>query len=162
MADSKLKLNFSSEEASSEAMDFDPIPTGKYWVKITEVEDRECGPQSKNPGKPYWNVELTVQDGDYELRKLWANVMLFEGALYSLSQLVKALGYDVNNSKGFTVPDGEELVGKDLIVSVRKQLDVYKMEQEASEDNIYKNEVKGFKPYSPEAVGGSKDGSLLP
>lgn len=37
-----FKVNFSTEEASSEALDFDAIPSGKYYARITDVTDKEC------------------------------------------------------------------------------------------------------------------------
>src|SRR3982751_6020655 len=100
MADQTLKLNFSAEEASSEARSFEPLPSGKYHVKITDIETKECGPNSKNPGKNYWHIEHVVQDGPYENSKLWTNAMLFEGALYTLAQLLKATGFEDALSTG--------------------------------------------------------------
>jgi hypothetical protein len=160
-----LKVNFSDNEASSEALDFTPIPSGKYHVKITDGEMRECGPESKNAGKPYWNLEFTVQEGPYEERKLWGNIMLFEGALFSLSQLMKALGNPIVPGKAFTVPEIDDLLTKDLIVTVRKMQDSYRMEKEGSDEPLFKNEIKGYSAYDGEAVasgGSKKSNSLLP
>src|SRR5215203_3323478 len=105
MAKDDLRVNFSTEEAESKAFDFDPIPSGKYHVKVTEITDKESTSE-KNFGKPYWNVELTIQDGKYADRKLWANVMLFDGALYSLAQLLKATGHE-DAMKSGKIPDKE-------------------------------------------------------
>lgn len=164
---SDLRVDFSSEEAASEARDFDPVPSGKYHVKIVEIELKACGPNSKNPGKPMWNVKMAIQEPNpYAGRNLWSNVMLFAGAGYSLAQLMKATGYEVSEGQ-IKVPPADDLIGVDLIVNVVKQVDTYKMEQDPGGDRLYKNEVKGFKAYdeSEATVGsstGSAGGSLLP
>lgn len=156
-----LKVNFSQEEASSEAMDFDPLPTGKYHVKITDVELRESKSE-KNAGKPYWNLEMTVQDGPYENRKLWGNVMLFEGALYSLGQLAKALGMEDEIIKKGNVPDGDDLISRDLIVTVKKQRNTYLEEKNGDGEPVWSSEVKGYKKYEEGAVSTSGKSSILP
>lgn len=160
-----LKVNFSSEEASSEARSVELLPRGEYHVKITDVEDRECGEHSKNPGKPYWGMEFTVQDGKYENRKLWTNCMLFSPALYTLSQLMKALGHNITEGD-FEVPDGEDLIGHDVVVAVKiKPKSKGKDGQEYDE----RNEVQGIKTWTEGMVLGAtstgtkkKAGSLLP
>ena len=162
-----FKVNFSDDEASSEARTFEAMPTGEYYVRVTDVEDAECGPNSKNPGKPYYKVEFTVQDGPHEDRKLWANAMLFNGALYTIAQLMKATGFEKELAKG-DIPEGEKFVSKECIVVVKRQLDTYAMERDDDGVKQYKNEVKGIKKYegvSPTSKStGVKagSGSLLP
>src|SRR6266480_7795544 len=94
-----IRVNFSGKEADAAPRDVEPMPTGKYLCAITDVE--LCYSTSeKNNGKPYYSIEFTVQDdmrgGLYKERKCWSNVMLFEGALYSASQLAKAVGLTVD------------------------------------------------------------------
>lgn len=162
-----LKVNFSDQEASSEVLDFDAIPTGKYYARITDVEDRECGPESKNQGKPYWNIEFTIQDGKFEDRRVWTNCMLFDGALYTLSQLLKATGHEKAIQTG-NIPDGETFISKEVIISVRKMRDKYREDQNGDGEPVWKNEVKGISKYEGESPssGASKAkagaGSLLP
>lgn len=159
-----LKVNFSSEEAASEGRSFDPIPAGEYHAKITDVELKECGPDSKNPGKNYWGLEFVVQEGQYEDRKVWTNCMLFNGALYTFSQLMKALGYDVSDGE-FEVPDGEDLIGRDVVIIVKIQ------GKRVVNGNEYepRNDVRGIKAWTegmkigPATAGTKKKaGSLLP
>jgi len=151
-----LKVNFSSEEASSEARK--PIPRGEYHVKITDIDLRESQSE-KNNGKPYWAIEFTVQDGEYSDKRVWTNCMLFEGALYTFAQLMKALGYDIRSGE-FTVPDAEDLISRDVIVrvSIRPERTVGDKTYDES------NEIKGIKAWTEGAsVGGKKkSGSLLP
>lgn len=153
-----LKVNFSGEEASSEARDFEPLPSGKYGVRITDVELRECGPNSKNAGKPYWNIEFTVQEGNHENRRLWSNCMLFEGALYTLAQLLKATGNEQALESG-EVPEPDVFIGSPVTVNVRKERDNYREERDGSDEPLWKNEVKGIK--APAGDGASKEGSTL-
>lgn len=158
---SNLRVNFSEKEADSEALDFTPVPTGTYHVAITGIEVRKSTSE-KNPGKPYWAVEMTCQSGPYENRKFWGNVMLWEGAAYSLAQLLKATGHGDAVKTG-KIPSGEELMGEQLVISVVKTLDKYRMEREESNDKLFKNEVKGYKPLAGASVGGgSGSDSLMP
>lgn len=159
-----LKVNFSSEEAASEGRSFDPIPAGEYHVKITDVELKECGENSKNPGKPYWGLEFTVQEGEYEDRKVWTNCMLFSPALYTLSQLMKSLGHNITEGS-FELPDGEDLIGRDVVIIVKIQ---GKRVVNGTEYEP-RNDVKGIKAWVEgmkvgATTGGAKKkaGSLLP
>lgn len=109
-----LKVNFSKNEADSVAREIPP--TGEYTVAITDGSLGEVKPGKKNAGKPYWKLTLVIQSGPYSGTTLMSSVMLFNEALYSLSQLLKALGYNVN-SGDFEVPALSDIVGK--IVNVR-------------------------------------------
>lgn len=165
----ELKVNFSEEEAGSEARDYEALPTGKYHVAIFDGEVKESTSE-KNPGKPYWSLTLQIQDGKYEGRRLWANVMLFEGALYSLAQLLKAVGRE-DALKSGKIPALDSLIGKDIVVTAAKQLDDYRMRADgidpktaAPDERVYKTEVKGFKPWDGTPVGAVSSGStsMLP
>jgi hypothetical protein len=168
-----LRVNFSAEEASSEARDFSPIPTGKYHVAITDVEVKivvnppKPGKQD-NRGKPFYALQLTVQDGPFENRKLFANVMLFEGALYTVAQIMKAQRWPINGK----LPTPDDLMGTEYLCQVNKQIDDYKI-RKLKEDDAYdpkekpfKNEVKNFGAYdgTVTSVGGGTVGAdtLMP
>lgn len=141
---SNLRVNFSDKEMSSEARDFTPLPAGKYHVTMSDVTVQRCGPNSKNPGKPYYGIELTVQDGKYADRKLFTNCMLFSPALYTLVQILKALGKPLDGR----VPTPDELQGQHFIVSVKNMVNEYKIKQDGwtPEDGPKprKNEVGAF------------------
>lgn len=147
----ELRVNFSDKEASSKALD--PIPRGKYYVKIFDITLASCGSQSKNPGKPYWNLECVVQDGPHEGRHLFTNVMLFNPALYSLSQMMKALGYDIQ-AGSFRVPNPDTLIGQEMIVKVR-------IKPETDEYDA-RNEINGFLAYDSKTPANAGEASLLP
>lgn len=167
-----LRVNFSGKEASSEARSVELLPRGAYHVAITDIETRESQSE-KNFGKPYWAVEMTVQDGPHENRKLWGNVMLFEGALYSLSQLLKATGYYDGSEGEIELPSADELVGKQLVVNVVQQKGQVKPEDKQDtpgERYPDKNEIKGYKAFDPNkpptavaaTSGGKGKSSLMP
>jgi hypothetical protein len=146
-----LRVNFSEKEASAKE-GRKPIPRGEYHCKITDLEVKFCGPESKNPGKPYWWLELTVQDGPHENAMVWTNIMLFSGALYSLSSLMAALGYNVDAGE-FKVPKGQDLIGRDVNVKV-----IVKPETDQYDE---RNEVKRFSEYTGKSPQ-SGEASLLP
>jgi len=173
--ESELRVDFSDEELASEGRSYEPAPTGKYPVTITEWEPKVCGPESKNPGKPFWAIRLRVNDGKYEGKFFFANVMLFKGAMYSYVQLAKAIGtpeflssIDDDPDKRGPIPHGDKLVGHDIVVSVIKTRDNYAAKRdnwEASSGEPYpmKNEVKGYLTAGQGAVtSGGGSGSLLP
>ena len=141
-----LQVNFSAEEASSEAREYDAIPSGSYHVRLTDITTKECGPNSKNPGKEYWALEFTVQDGDHVDRKVWANAMLFEGALYTLAQLLKATGHEDALKTGM-IPDPDVLISSELTVVVKRARNAYKEAQNDDGLPVWSNEVTGIKAY---------------
>ncbi len=114
-----FRVNMSDQEAKS--ADREPLPGGKFHYKITDmdimaVKDTNAnGDPNKNAGKPYINFEFTVQDGPYAGRNDWTNAMCFEGALYTISQICKALGMNVVPDKPFVIPrDRKFYIGKDI------------------------------------------------
>lgn len=140
---SGLRVNFSDKEASSEARSAELLPRGDYHVALTDVEYREVR-EGKNEGKPYWNLEFTIQSGPHENRKVWTNCMLFSPALYTFAQLMKATGYDVDEGE-FEVPDPDELIGREMVavVTVKPK----SKNKETGEEYDARNEVKGIKAY---------------
>jgi len=155
---SDLHLNISEQEASAEGRSFENMPRGMYHVKVVKGEVKACGPESKNPGKPYYNLDLVVQSGPYEGRHVFDNIMLFAGATYSLVQLMKALG----------MPTGTQLKVPTLAQLVDKDLNAFLVIKPARGDYEARNEVKSYMPYDPAALTAtptkatSKQAQLLP
>jgi hypothetical protein len=150
MADKPLKVNFTDKEAASEARGVDVLPRGKYHCTLYDIDAREvnsenaAGEPNKNAGKPYWALDFVVQDGPYEGRHIWTNCMLFDGALYTASQLFKSTGHEKALSTGI-IPDPDDIIGKDVDVMVVKIKDTWQMKDAApGEPTIFKNEVKGI------------------
>lgn len=140
---SGLRVNFSEKEASSEARSAELLPRGDYHVRLTEIEYREVS-QGDNQGKPYWNLEFTIQSGAYENRRVWTNCMLFEPALYTFAQLMKACGFDVSAGE-FEVPEPEELEGREMVAVVA--IKGKSKNKQTGEEYDSRNEVKGIRAY---------------
>ena len=115
-----IKVNFEDVEVT----DFEALPAGTYHVKITDGEIKESGPDSKNPGAEYINWELTIQDGEYESRKLWTNTSLLAHALFSLKGMFAATGKWTKqelSAPGFEF-DIDDAIGLSLKVRVTQRM----------------------------------------
>jgi hypothetical protein len=154
-----LYVNFSEEEAASEGRDMEPLPTGKYLCTITDVDMRESK-SAKNNGKPYYAIELTVVEdkrgGIYVNRKMWTNAMLFPPALYTIVQIMKAMGQNVQPGRG-RLPEAEELMGLVLVVS-GIMVGVTKDKNDPTKEYPPKFEPKSFMPKEKWAGGGTITG----
>lgn len=66
-------LDFSDTEAMGSG--FDPLPRGWYTVVVSDWSEAEVGDNARKlaPGTKGTTYELTVDEGEYENRKLWAN-----------------------------------------------------------------------------------------
>ena len=161
-----FRVNFSDKEASSEGRSAELMPRGNYHVIVTDGSIEECGPTSKNPGKPYYKIECVIQTGPHAGRKLFTNAMLFEGALYTITQIMKSMGISVSAGE-MVIPTLEEIIGNDFICAVVK-----KGESKGADGKEYdaKNEIASFMKYDASQVsnipagGAKKSGatSLMP
>lgn len=156
---SRLKVNFSKNEAESQVREI--APSGEYHCKITEIESKTVNPSSKNAGKPYWNIKFNIQDPTQaHFAPLYSNIMLFEGedgTLGSLAQFLKALGYDVTAGE-FDLPEEDELMGRDINVKGVKKQAGY--DRKAGKDLNERFQVNGYKPANTKVKTGNT--SLLP
>lgn len=126
-----FRVNMTEEEASTEPRDFTPLPSGKYLVAITDAKVKKVTNPPKpnktdNRGKPYFAFEFTVQDGQYAGRKAWTNAMLFDGALYTVVPMLKALGVEFNDTdfqvEGFeknVIPKGDWWIGQQMVTYIK-------------------------------------------
>jgi hypothetical protein len=73
---------------------FDAIPAGFYVVAVTGYDEVETSESAKKlgPGVPGINWEFTVQEGEYQGRKLWTNTYFHQSTLPMLKGLLKASG----------------------------------------------------------------------
>jgi hypothetical protein len=78
-----LTIDFSEVENS-----FEPLPEDDYECIVENVEVRE----SKSSDNPYLNWELTVQNEEYEGRKIWLGASLSPKALFTLEEMLVNLG----------------------------------------------------------------------
>lgn len=81
----KVKVNF------GDVQDFDALPEGVYEAVIEKIEYRE----PKEAGKaPYLNVEYTVQDEEYQGRKVWEVLSWSPKALFRMRDFFRAAGFE--------------------------------------------------------------------
>jgi hypothetical protein len=90
-----IKVNVSEQEASSGERNFDAMPIGKYHVSIIGVELEESQSEA-HPGEPMLTFEFMVQDSPgtwqkYANRHDWTRACLWDGALYTIVGILKAL-----------------------------------------------------------------------
>jgi len=117
------------------------LPAGDYHVKVTNVEERETGENAKHPDNPFWNIELTVQSGDFDGRKLWTNAMLPPGyEPITLKNLLAATSdqHEVDLESEDAELEAEDLLGLEAVAVQGKNRN--------GELN-----VKRFKEYDPDA-----------
>lgn len=177
-----IRVNMSSKEGKSRTLD--PLPSGKYLVAITDCDLEEIKPggsgKPENVGKPMFALEVTVQEGEYAERKAWSRVMLFEGALYTISQMLVAVGVDVREVgdraefqvEGYepnVIPGPEWWLGKQMVARIKRVPARKVKNKNTGEIREYDegNEIKGFMPAaawkpgsSPKSTSGTQ--SLLP
>jgi len=90
-----IKVNVSEQESQAGDRNFDPLPIGKFHGVVTAVELIESKSEA-NYGQPMLSFEFTIQDtpGTWQKhanRKDWVNACLWEGALYTIVGILKAL-----------------------------------------------------------------------
>ena len=129
-------INFSKDVVESTQGDgvFEPIPVGNYDATIFNIKAGEFGDpkpgKGNNKGKPFWNVQYRIADGEYTNRRLFQMVGLFtnwgavsptpneDGAVnFNLPQLLKAVGVDVTEGD-VKLPTSEGLAGTEVTIKV--------------------------------------------
>jgi hypothetical protein len=116
--DEGFAVNMSGREAASEARELTVLAAGFYHVAVDEC-DLEESKSEKNFGKPMFNFKLKIQDGDAEGRNLYCRAMLWDGALYTISQAMKAVGLRVAEGEGLKIPPAGWWLGKHMLAQVK-------------------------------------------
>jgi hypothetical protein len=161
-----IKVVLSNEEASSKVLD--PIPAG--WYKVTcsdgdlkEVKNAPQPNKKDNRGKPFYSLEFTVNEPEaYEGRKVFTNAMLFEGALYTINQIMNAMGIETEAGE-VEVPELDELIGFEFMAKVK----VTPARKVGDKEYEARNDISGFKAVGEQEVNvkagaaTSKGGSSL-
>jgi hypothetical protein len=151
-----LRVNMTDVEVS----DYDPVPSGKYRVAVTDGELKESGENAKNPGAEYIHWEFTIQDEEYQGRKVWANTSLLPHALFSLKGLLSATGFNTDGEIEFEIDD---VINKECVVRVVRKGE--RTNPNTGETYDPTNEVKAYyKLDDPKAMAsaGSSSNSLMP
>lgn len=170
----KVALTQSGIEQSVEANKprrFQPVPAGKQNFTIYDAELNEFGPNSKSPGEQYYSVDLRIDGGPHNGRKITRVMIPFrtnwnpspdpakrekhpDGYPTNFVPFFQALGYEVSG-KAFEVPEIADILGKPISGNVGVELDDYgfKRAQEEGEleegegpDDFKRNNVQRFKP----------------
>jgi hypothetical protein len=124
----KLPQDRAQGAANQEAGEYQPLKPGRYVMKLTEVEEGETGPNSKNPGTEKWVWKLLV-DKDYhpELRKgRWQtsfqeHVPLTSNMDWKMKQLFEGFWYTPDSDTDEIIEDPEARIvgyvktGKDIV-----------------------------------------------
>ena len=163
-----VKVNISEKEAK--AGDWDPLPSGRFWCVITNAEKTESKSE-KNPGKPMLNFTFTVQDGKYANKEMQQNACLWDGAAYTIVNILKAIGEYENcfDGKVLTIPDSPSFyIGRD--VDVIRGVNKKRKEENPDDDASMWVDIRRFAPHDAKAAtgasstakSGGKASSLLP
>lgn len=161
-----IKVNLSDKEAKSG--DYVPLPSGSYHCAIVEADNRESNSEA-NPGKPMIYFTFNILDGVYADRTMGTNACLWEGAAYTIVNLLKAIGEFENcgGKKNLDIPTAPEFyVGRELMV--RRGVNPKTKKENPNDDPMSWVEVRGFSAVqagsssSTPSVGSSGSGSLLP
>jgi hypothetical protein len=140
-----IKVNVSDKESKSG--EWVPLPSGRYHVVITDVEQAPSQ-SANNFGKPLFKFRATVQDGQYADKVMTWTACLWNGALYTIIGVLKAIGEYENCMKGGTlsIPDAPEFyITRHLIA--RRGVNKKAKEENPEDDPINWVEVRGFEPY---------------
>jgi hypothetical protein len=150
-----IKVNMSDQEAKSgDGTGY--LPSGNYHCVITSVESADSQSDA-NPGKPLLKFVGTVQDGEFAERELKWTACCWDGALYTIVGLLKALdefeNCGGNSGEGLAIPDAEEFYVQRHVM-VRRGLNKKAKEKNPEDDPMTWIEVRGFSPYREGQVSG--------
>ena len=142
------QLHFNAEEV--EPANFDPLPEGKYQV----VMSASAMKPTKDANGAYLELELTVIDGPYSNRKVWARLNLdnpsaaaVKIARQQLSALCRAVGV-------LTINDSAELHNRPLLI--------YVVCKPRGDGNGLTNEVKSFEALSSASTASTPATTVSP
>jgi hypothetical protein len=164
---SQLRVNFTDKEAASKA--FEDLPVGKYDAYITEVEVKQPS-SGDNTDKYYYSFTAKVDGGPHDGRSLFTNAMLWEGALYTISQIMKAIPEFAGRVGGggeVEIPAPQEFVGKKVKCHVTRSAPTVGTGTKEEPQYPARNQWNGTSAADGVAGAGAKGGkkgagSLLP
>jgi hypothetical protein len=163
-----IKVNMSDQEAKSGEGGFG-LPSGLYDCIITEVEPADSQSEN-NPGKPLLKFTADVQSGEHADSQIKWTACCWDGALYTIVGMLKALDEYENATQGdgLDIPDAPEFyIGRRLMV--RRGLNKKTKAKNPEDDPASWIEVRGFSPYKEgeaNTTGGQRKaaaaGGILP
>jgi len=126
------------------------MEAGQYPATLTSFEYHEAAASS---GKPFYSLEFTISEGEYNGRKAWRNFSLQQQALWALQRAAIRLGADPDDVQGEVDMDEvlASLVGSECV------LDIGVREYEGED----RNEIKAIRP-ARGALAGAGGGERSP
>lgn len=88
------KIDFNKVD---DVQDFTPLPDGKYFCKVTDVEET-----STQYGDEMWKLRLVVESGPYRGRCIFDNLVFSNAALKRAKLICSRLGLDVSQELDLT------------------------------------------------------------
>ncbi len=81
-----------------EQKEFGILPNGVYTARIANLQDREAGPQAKNPGARMlrWEFEV-INNEDYDSRRIWDNQVCTPQTMWKIKALLNAVNVDTSS-----------------------------------------------------------------
>ncbi len=127
-------ISFSADALESKGGSIEPIPAGSYNATVFDIKE-ETVRSGPNEGKPRFNVQFRIAEGQYENRRVFSYVPLYAGNdAWKAAAFFKSLGYDIK-AGNFKVPATPDLLGKGIGVRVKLGSDI---------NGAPRNEVGGF------------------
>jgi hypothetical protein len=154
-----MKIDFTGVEGQKS---FEPIPSGKYLVEVTDYRQGTASQEAKNPGAPTISWMLTVEStvtGEESVtnrrtgeevkvagRTVWENMTIVENSFWRLKAFLEACGFDVEGEIDF---DPDEVLNSQLVVKVGIQK--ARKDKETGDEYEARNTIRSFHPVDEEA-----------
>lgn len=135
----RLSFNLNAnEETTGDA--FEPLPEGWYDAVIDEVTE-DASKSKNNLGKPMYVVDYKIEGGEFDGRTKREWACLWEGALFTIVSLQKAIGRPETVSGGkLEVLAADELIGQRVRIKIKHKEETYTNKEgeevTATRDNI--------------------------
>lgn len=134
--------------------DFNPIPEGKYLCRLEAIEEK-----STKKGDEMWSLRLEVQDGEYNGRVIFDNMVFSSAAMKRVKLICSRMGIDTSGEVDLSPAD---LQGRMVIVETV-------IEEYTANDGSQKKRntvpFAGYHKYDGDAgtpVGAGGEGDELP
>ena len=112
-------MKFSEDVLESKgSTSMEPVPAGSYNATVFDIKE-ETVRSGANEGKPRFNVQFRISEGQYENRRVFSYVPLYvANDAWKAAAFFKSLGFDVK-AGNFKVPDTNDILGKPIGVRVK-------------------------------------------